>query len=156
MSSLVYFLVWSPPPYIPYISSPNQCLVFAAHAHAIATCFAVVSILYHLFLFLVFLSTPYLELYLLPYHYTSIWPFSSLLAEVPPYFLSWQARSHFCVAYYFAHNCYTASLSVHKKLCKSLKLQLSVLHVGGSTVIAIVETAPPQNACAAHWPQAEF
>jgi len=48
MSSLVYFLVWSPPLHIPYISSPNQCLLFAAHAHTIATCFAVVSILYHL------------------------------------------------------------------------------------------------------------
>ena len=57
-SSLVYLLVWSPPPHIPYISSPNQCLLFAAHAHTIATCFAVVSTLYHLFL--VFLSTPYL------------------------------------------------------------------------------------------------
>ena len=60
MSSLFYLLVWSPPPHIPYISSPNQCLLFAAHAHTIASCFAVVSILYHLFL--VFLSTPYLEL----------------------------------------------------------------------------------------------
>jgi len=37
MSSLVYLLVWSPPPHIPYISSPNQCLLFAAHAHTIAT-----------------------------------------------------------------------------------------------------------------------
>ena len=35
-----------------------------AHAHTIATCFAVVSILHHLFL--VFLSTPYLALCLLP------------------------------------------------------------------------------------------
>jgi len=35
-------------------------LLFATHAHTIATCFAVVSILYHLFL--VFHSTPYLEL----------------------------------------------------------------------------------------------
>jgi len=60
MSSLVYLLVWSSPPHIPYISSPNQCLLFAAHAQTIATCFAVLSILYHLFL--VFLSTPYLEL----------------------------------------------------------------------------------------------
>jgi len=34
MSSLVYLLVWSP--HIPYISSPNQCLLFAAHAHTIA------------------------------------------------------------------------------------------------------------------------
>jgi len=64
MSSLVYLLVWSPPPHIPYISSPNQCLLFAAHAHTTATCFAVVSVLYHLFL--VFLLTPYLELCLLP------------------------------------------------------------------------------------------
>ena len=39
MSSLVYLLVWSPPPYIPYISSPNQCLLFATHAHTISTCF---------------------------------------------------------------------------------------------------------------------
>jgi len=58
---LVYLLVWSPPPHIPYISSPNQGFVFTAHAHTITTCFAVVSILYHLFL--VFLSTPYLELF---------------------------------------------------------------------------------------------
>jgi len=28
-----------------------------------------------------------------------------------PSCLSWQAMSHFCVAYYFAYNCYTASLS---------------------------------------------
>jgi len=61
MSSLVYLLVWSPPPHIPYICSPNQCLLFAARAHTIATCFAVVSIL-----FLVFLSIPYLELCVLP------------------------------------------------------------------------------------------
>jgi len=27
MSSLVYLVVWSPPPHIPYISSPNQCLL---------------------------------------------------------------------------------------------------------------------------------
>ena len=62
MSSLVYLLAWSPPPHIPYISSPNQCLLFATHAHIIATSFAVVSILYHLFL--AFLLTPYLELYI--------------------------------------------------------------------------------------------
>jgi len=41
MSSLVYLLVWSPPPHIPYISSPKQCLFFVTHAHTIATCFAV-------------------------------------------------------------------------------------------------------------------
>jgi len=73
-------LVWSPPPHIPYISSPNQCLLFAAHAHTIATCFAVVSILYRLFL--VFLSAPYLELlsFTLKLHIT----------EVPPHFLTGQ------------------------------------------------------------------
>ena len=48
MSSFVYLLVWRPPPHIPYISSSNQRLLFAAHAHTIAACFAVVSILYHL------------------------------------------------------------------------------------------------------------
>ena len=46
---LVYLLAWSPPPHIPYVSSPNQCLLFATHAHTITTCFAAVSILYHLF-----------------------------------------------------------------------------------------------------------
>ena len=34
-----------------------------------------------------------------------------LISEVPPHFPSWQARSHFHVAYCFAHNYYTASLS---------------------------------------------
>ena len=46
------------------------------------------------------LSTPYLKLYLLPKHHTSIWPFSFLPNEVPPHFLSLQARSHFHVTYY--------------------------------------------------------
>ena len=64
-SSLVYLLVWSSPPRMPYISLPNQCLLFATHAHTIAACFAVVPRLYHLFL--VSLSTVYLELYLLPF-----------------------------------------------------------------------------------------
>jgi len=63
MSSLVYLLVWKTQLHIPYISSPNQYLLFATHAHTIATCFAVVPRLYHLFL--VFLSTFYLEPYLL-------------------------------------------------------------------------------------------
>ena len=42
--TFAYLLVWSPPPHIPYISSPNQCLLFVAHPHTIATCFAVVPI----------------------------------------------------------------------------------------------------------------
>ena len=33
-----------------YISSPNHYLLFATHAHTIATCFAVVPILHHLIL----------------------------------------------------------------------------------------------------------
>jgi len=37
--SLVYFLAWHPPLHIPYISSPNHYLLFAGHAHIIATCF---------------------------------------------------------------------------------------------------------------------
>ena len=52
-SSLVCLLVWSSSD----ISSPNQCLLFATHAHTTAACFAVVSTL-----FLVFLLTPYLQL----------------------------------------------------------------------------------------------
>jgi len=43
-----------------YISSPNHCLLFAAHAHIIAACFAVVPKLRHLIL--VSHSTLYLEL----------------------------------------------------------------------------------------------
>jgi len=31
--SLVYFLAWYPPLHTPYVSSPNHCLLFAAHAH---------------------------------------------------------------------------------------------------------------------------
>ena len=51
--SLVYLLACYPPLYTPYISSPNHCLLFAAHAHTIATCSAVVpriKRLYHLIL----------------------------------------------------------------------------------------------------------
>jgi len=35
--SLVYLLAWHSPLHTPYISSPNHCLLFAAHAHTIAT-----------------------------------------------------------------------------------------------------------------------
>jgi len=62
-SSLVYLLVWNPPLHTPYISSPNHCVIFAIHVQTIATYFAVVWRLCHLFL--VSLSTLYLELYLL-------------------------------------------------------------------------------------------
>ena len=36
--SLVYLFIWHPPLHTPYISSPNHCLLFAAHAHITATC----------------------------------------------------------------------------------------------------------------------
>jgi len=65
-SSSIYLLVWHRPLHTPYISSKNHCLLFAGHAHAIATCFAVVPRLYHLILFSV--STVYLEL-LSPFYY---------------------------------------------------------------------------------------
>jgi len=39
-------LAWHSPLHTPYISSPNHCLLFATRAHTIATCFAVVPILY--------------------------------------------------------------------------------------------------------------
>jgi len=48
--SLVYLLAWHSPLHTPYISSPNHCLLFAAHAHTIATCFAVLLRLCHLIL----------------------------------------------------------------------------------------------------------
>jgi len=57
------------------------------------------------------LSTLYLVLYLLPQYHTSIWPFSSLPAEVPPHFLFLHARSHFHETYCFTHNCCTITLS---------------------------------------------
>jgi len=60
--SLVYLLAWHPKLHTPYISSTNHCLLFAVHAHTIATRFAVVPRLCHLIL--VSLSTLYLELYL--------------------------------------------------------------------------------------------
>ena len=108
--SLVYLLAWYPPLDTPYISSPNHCLLFAAHAHTIATCSAVVPRLCHLNP--VSLSTLYLEPHLVASHHTSIIPFSSLPSEVPPHFPFLQARSHFHATYCFAHNCCTISLSL--------------------------------------------
>ena len=68
--SLLYLLTWHPPLHTPYISSPNHCLLFAAHAHTIATCFAVVPRLCHLIL--VSLSTLYLEFCLVVSRHTYI------------------------------------------------------------------------------------
>jgi len=98
--SLVYLLARHPPLYTPHISSPNHCLLFAAHAYTIATCFAAVPRLCHLIL--VSLSTLYLELC----------PFSSLPTEVPSHFPFLRAMSHFHAIYYFAQNCCTIFLSL--------------------------------------------
>jgi len=49
-TSLAYLLVWNPLPHTPYISSPNHYLLFAKHAHTIATCFVVVPRLCRVFL----------------------------------------------------------------------------------------------------------
>jgi len=81
---LVHLLAWHPPLHNPYISSPSHCLLFAAHAHTITNCFAVVPRLCHLIL--VSLSTLYLELYLVAQCHTSIWTFSSQPTEVLPHF----------------------------------------------------------------------
>jgi len=67
---LVYLLAWHPPLHTPYISSSNHCLLFARHAHTIATCFTVVPRLCHLIL--VSPSTLYLEFCLVVSHHTSI------------------------------------------------------------------------------------
>ena len=61
--SLVYLLAWHPPLHSPYISSPNHCLLFAAHAHApyhhnLFCCIPRLCLL-----ILVYLSALYLELY---------------------------------------------------------------------------------------------
>jgi len=48
--SLVYLLAWHSLLHTPYISSPNHCLLFTAHAHTITTCIAVVPKLCHLIL----------------------------------------------------------------------------------------------------------
>jgi len=47
---LVFLLTGYPPLHTPYITSPNDCLFFVAHAHTIAACFAVVLRLCHLIL----------------------------------------------------------------------------------------------------------
>jgi len=48
--SVLWSTFWHPPLHTPYISSPIHCLLFTAHAHTIATCFAVVPTLCHLIL----------------------------------------------------------------------------------------------------------
>jgi len=88
---------------------------FLQHVDTIATCFAVVP---RLLSSNPSLSTHYLGLYLLRSCHTSICPFSSLLAEVPPHFLFLQARSHFHATYFFIHDSCTISLSLTMLTCK--------------------------------------
>ena len=71
--SLDYFLAWHSPLHTPYISFPNNCLLFAAHAHTITTCFAAVPELSSN----PSLSPLYVGLYLLAEHHTSICPLKS-------------------------------------------------------------------------------
>ena len=108
-SCLVFLLVLDPQLHTPYLSSPNHHLLFAAHAHTNAACSAAIPML--CYLYVVSLSTPYLGVCLLALRHTSTWPFSSLLAKVPPRFLSLQARSHFHATWCFAHNYCTTFLS---------------------------------------------
>ena len=62
-SSLVFLLALDPQLHTSCISSPSHHLLFAAHAHAIAVCSAVIPVLCHLYI--VSLSTPYLGVCLL-------------------------------------------------------------------------------------------
>ena len=105
-SSLVYLLVWNPLLHAPYMSSPNH-LFFATHAYIIAACFAValrLSSVPNLF------SAHYLEIcfYL---NATSVWLFSSLLAEVPPHFISSYRPGLTSMQHRFTHNCCTTFIS---------------------------------------------
>jgi len=92
--SLVCLLAWHPSLHTPYISSPNHFLLFATHAHTIATCFAVVPRLCHLIL--VSLSTLYSEL--LSCNFTPHIHLTILISasEVPPHFPFLQARPGQC------------------------------------------------------------
>jgi len=80
--SSVYLLAWHAPLHTPYISSPNHCLLFAVHAHTIATCCAVVPRLCHLILVCLSLNRllGILSCSLMPHIHLTILP-----AEVPPY-----------------------------------------------------------------------
>ena len=93
-SSLVYLLVWGPVLRTPYIFSPNH-LLLATHGNNVATCFAEVP-----------------RLSFIP----NLSHLTSAELEVPPHFLSLQARSHFDVTYCIAHNCCTTSLGTSKYL----------------------------------------
>ena len=79
----------------------HHCLLFAAHAHTTATCFAVVPRLCHLILVSLSLNPLLgtLSCSLMPYIHLTILISVQWSATSP--FLP--ARSHFCATYYFAH-----------------------------------------------------
>jgi len=72
-----------------------------SHAHTIAVCSAVIPVLCHLYLNSLSYLLGNLSFSLC---HTSTWAFSSLLAEVPPHFISLRARFDFHATYCFAHN----------------------------------------------------
>jgi len=81
--SSVYFFVCHPPLHTPYISSPNHCLLFTVHAHTIATCFAVVPMLYNLILFSLSTLLGTLSFTLMPHIHLTIIENKKLL--LPPH-----------------------------------------------------------------------
>jgi len=111
---LVYLLAWHPPFHTPYISSPNRCLLFAAHAHTIATCFAVVPRL-----------SSNLSLSLNPLFGTQSCSFTPHIHLTILISARWSATSfsfltgQVSLTYYFAHNCHTISLSQ----CNNIKTE---------------------------------
>jgi len=104
-----FSLAWHPPLHTPYISSPNHCLLFASHAHTIATSFAVVPRLCHIILLSSLnplLGT--LSCSLMPHTHLTILVCARRSASSLRFL---QARTHFHATYYFAHNCCKISLS---------------------------------------------
>ena len=108
-SSLVFLLVLNPQLHTPYISSPSHRHLFATHDRTSAACSDAVPMLCHLPL--VSLSAPYLGIYL--FSLTRHIHLTILISarEVPPHFLSLQARSHFHATCCFSHNYCTTFLS---------------------------------------------
>ena len=102
----VFLSVWDPLLHTSYFSSPSHHLLFATHAHTIAAYSAVIPVLLSILNLcqLTWKSVFYLNA-------THPSDHSSLLMEVPPHFLSLQARSHFHATYCFTLNYSTPFLS---------------------------------------------
>jgi len=95
--SLVYLLVWHPPLHTPYISSSNHCLLFAAHIHTIATCFALIPKLYHLILVSLSLSLSLSQFCLLKCHliFSSCKPGLTSMQHTTSHTTAVQPSSHY-------------------------------------------------------------